>query len=199
VAAVVVVLTVLAATPAALGAQEQEADDLRVFRREGGPEGDVSLVVTTPPAVIGAALPATAFEVRQGGEPVSADVAPLTADGLEVVMVLGARSTSSVAAEQQSGAEFMRGLPEGAGVGVVDASGPTTLVPVTGDGDQVGQAFLDLENASSSEPTTEAAVDAALGEFSEDATRKVVLLMTDDSADVPPELADRRLDAGVSL
>jgi hypothetical protein len=63
----------------------------------------------------------------------------------------------------------------------------------------VGQALLDLENAASSDPTSEIAVDAALAEFSEDATRRVVLLMTDDSGDVSPGLADRLVDDGVSL
>jgi hypothetical protein len=198
-AAVVAVVASLTVSPASLGAQEQDADEVRVFRQDGGPEGEVSLVVTTPPAVIGATLPPSAFEVQQGGAPVTADVAAIPPEGLEVVLVLGARSTSSLAAEQQSGAEFMRGLPEGVGVGVVDASGPTTLVPVTGDGDQVGQALLDVDNAASSDPTSEAAVEAALDEFSDEATRKVVLLMTDDDGDVSPGLAGRLVEEGVSL
>jgi hypothetical protein len=198
-AAVVAIVALLTVSLVPLGAQEQDGSEVRVFRQDGGPEGEVSLVVTTPPAVIGAALPPSAFEVRQGGAPVTAEVSAMTPESLEVVLVLGARSTSSLAAEQQSGAEFLRGLPEGVGVGVVDASGPTTLVPVTRDGDQVGQALLALENAASSDPTSEVAVEAALDEFSGEAIRKVVLLMTDDDGDVSPDLAGRLVEEGVSL
>lgn len=198
-AVVVAMVALLTVGLAPAGAQEQDGSDVRVFRQEGGPEGEVSLVVTTPPAVIGAALPPSAFTVRQGGAPVDAEVAAIPPEGLEVVLVLGTRSTSSVAAVQQSGAEFLRGLPDGVGVGVVDASGPTTLVPVTGDGGQAGQGLLAVENAASSDPTSEAAVEAALDEFSEEATRKVVLLMTDDDGDVSPGLAGRLVEEGVSL
>src|ERR671916_462861 len=111
------------AAPATLAAQEQDGGDVRVFRREGGPEGEVSLVVTTPPAVVGAALPSSAFTVRQGDADVPAEVTPVPAEGIE----------------------------------------------------------------------------AALDEFSDDATRKVALLMTDDDGDVSPALAGRLVEEGVSL
>ena len=107
-------------------------------------------------------------------------------------------STSSLNAEQEAGAEFVRFLGGDARIAVVDASGPRTLVPMTEEGDQVVQALLDVENAASSEPTSEAAVEAALDEFSDDARRRAVVLMTDDNGDVSPGLAGRLVEAGVA-
>lgn len=186
------------ASPAPVGAQEED-DEVRVFRTDGGPGDEVTLVVTTPPAVIGAALPPTAFTVLQDGEPVPAEVAPYRSEGLEIVLVLGARSTASLDAEQEAGAEFLRFLGRDARIAVVDASGPRTLVPMTDEGDRVGQALLEVENAASSEPTSEAAVEAALGEFSEDARRRAVVLMTDDDGAVSAGLAARLVEAEASL
>jgi hypothetical protein len=156
-------------------------------------------VVTTPPAVIGAALPPSAFAVYEEGRSVPIEVAPYRTDGLEIALVLGARSTASLNAEQEAGAEFVRFLGRDARIAVVDASEPRTLVPMTDDGDQVVQALLDVENAASSEPTSEAAIEAALGEFSDDARRRAVVLMTDDDGAVSPAVAAKLVEAGASL
>ena len=155
--------------------------------------------MTTPPAVIGASLPPTAFTVFQDGTPVAAEVVPYKAENLEIVLVLGARSSSSLNAEQDSGAEFLRFLGGSARIVVVDASGPRTLVPMTTEGDPVGQALLDVENAASSEPTSEAAVEAALEEFSDGSSRRAVVLMTDDDGAVSPGLAGRLVEAEASM
>jgi hypothetical protein len=181
--------------PSPLAAQQGD-DEVRVFRQRGGPGGEVTLVVTTPPAVIGAALPDSAFTVLQGGTPRPAEVVPYSSGGLEIALVLGARSSASLNAEQESGAEFLRFLGGDSRIAVVDASEPRTLVEMTDDGDRVGQALLEVENASSSEPTSEAAVEAALDEFSDDARRKAVVLMTDDDGAVSPGLAGRLVEAG---
>jgi hypothetical protein len=163
VAAAVVALLVAAATASLpVGAQQGEDGEVRVFRKAGRPGEEVTLVVTTPPAVIGAALPPTAFTVLQDGAPVPAEVAPYRSESLEIVLVLGARSSATLDAEQEAGAEFLRFLRGNGRIAVVDASGPRTLVPMTTEGDPVGQALLDVENAASSEPTSEAAVQAAL-------------------------------------
>jgi hypothetical protein len=184
--------------PSPLAAQQGD-DEVRVFRQRGGPGGEVTLVVTTPPAVIGAALPDSAFTVLQGGTPRPAEVVPYSSGGLEIALVLGARSSASLNAEQESGAEFLRFLGGDSRIAVVDASEPRTLVEMTDDGDRVGQALLEVENASSSEPTSEAAVEAALDEFSDDARRKAVVLMTDDDGAVSPGLAGRLVEAGAQL
>jgi hypothetical protein len=195
VASLIVVAAISTSSPLAA----QQDDEVRVFHTEGEPGEEVTLVVTTPPAVIGAALPASAFAVYEDGRPVSADVAAYPTEGLEIVLVLGARSTASLDAEQEAGAEFVRFLGRDARIAVVDASGPRTLTPMTDDGDEVVRAFLDVENAASSEPTSEAAVEAALDEFSDDAGRRAVVLMTDDDGAVSPGLAARLVDAGASL
>ena len=198
-AAVASLIVVAAVSSAAPLAAQQDDDELRVFHTNGEPGEEVTLVVTTPPAVIGASLPPTAFAVYEDGRPVPAEVAPYRTEGLEIALVLGARSTASLDAEQEAGAEFVRFLGRDARIAVVDASGPRTLTPMTDDGDEVVQAFLDVENAASSEPTSEAAVEAALGEFSDDARRRAVVLMTDDDGAVSPGLAARLVDAGASL
>jgi hypothetical protein len=196
VAALIVSAVVAPSSPVAA----QEADDeLRVFHTDGGPGEEVTLVVTTPPAVIGAALPPSAFAVYEDGRPVRTEVVPYRTEGLEIALVLGARSTASLNAEQEAGAEFVRFLGRDARIAVVDASGPQTLVPMTDDGDQVVQGLLDVQNAASSEPTSEAAVEAALGEFSDDARRRAVVLMTDDDGAVSPALAARLVEAEASL
>ena len=197
--AAVASLIVAAVSTSSPVAAQQDDRELRVFHAAGEPGEEVTLVVTTPPAVIGAALPPTAFTVLQGGAPVPADVDPYASDGLEIALVLGARSTASLNAEQESGAEFLRFLGGSGRIAVVDASGPRTLVPMTDDGDRVGQALLEVENTASPEPTSEAAVDAALAEFSDDASRKAVVLMTDDDGAVSPGLAGRLVEAGASL
>jgi hypothetical protein len=196
VASLIVVAAVSTSSPLAA---QQEDEELRVFHTEGEPGEEVTLLVTTPPAVIGAALPPSAFAVYEDGRPVPADVAAYPTDGLEIALVLGARSTASLDAEQEAGAEFVRFLGRDARIAVVDASGPSTLVPMTDDGEEVVQAFLDVENAASSDPTSEAAVEAALDEFSDDARRRAVVLMTDDDGAVSPGLAARLVDAGASL
>ena len=196
VVALIISAVVLASSP--LAAQQGD-EDIRVFPTEGEPGEEVTLVVTTPPAVIGAALPPSAFAVYEEGQPVPAEVVPYRTEGLEIALVLGARSTASLNAEQEAGAEFLRFLGSDARIAVVDASGPRTIVPMTDDGDLVGQALLDVENAASSEPTSEAAVETALGEFSDDARRRAVVLMTDDDGAVSPGLAGRLVEAGASL
>jgi hypothetical protein len=196
VAALAAIATV--ATSSSVAAQEAD-DELRVFHTDGEPGEEVTLVVTTPPAVIGAALPPSVFAVYEDGRSVPTEVAPYRTEGLEIALVLGARSTASLNAEQEAGAEFVRFLGRDARIAVVDASGPQTLVPMTDDGDQVVQGLLDVENAASSEPTSEAAVEAALGEFSDDARRRAVVLMTDDDGAVSPALAARLVEAEASL
>ena len=198
-AAVASLIVVAAASSSAPLAAQQDEDELRVFHTQGEPGEEVTLVVTTPPAVIGASLPPSAFAVYEDGRPVPTQVAPYRTQGLEIALVLGARSTASLNAEQEAGAEFVRFLGRDARIAVVDASGPRTLTPMTDEGDEVVQAFLDVENASSSDPTSEAAVEAALKEFSDDARRKAVVLMTDDDGAVSPGLAARLVDAGASL
>ena len=192
------VVSAIVTTPSSFAAQQAD-DEVRVFRTEGGPDDEVTLVVTTPPAVIGAALPSTAFTVLQDGAPVPAEVAPYRSEGLEIALVMGARSTASLNAEQEAGAEFLRFLGADAHMAVVDASGPRTLMTMTGEGDRVGQALLDVENAASSEPTSEAAVEAALEQFSDGAHRRAVVLMTDDDGEVSPDLAAHLVEAGASL
>jgi hypothetical protein len=70
---------------------------------------------------------------------------------------------------------------------------------MTDDGDRVGQSFLHVQNAGSSDPTSEAAVEKALGEFSEGAHRRAVVLMTDDDGAVSPGLAGKLVEADASL
>ncbi len=196
---VALLVTAVVTAPLALGAQQAEDPEVRVHRQSGGPGEETTLVVTTPPAVIGAALPPTAFTVLQDGVPVPAEVAPYRSQNLEIALVLGARSTASLDAEQEAGAEFLRFLGGSSRIAVIDASGPRTLVPMTTEGDPVGQALLDVENAASSEPTSEAAVETALGEFTDEASRRAVVLMTDDDGAVSPALAGRLVEAGASL
>jgi tight adherence protein B len=160
-------------------------------------------VVVTPPR--GGALPEEAFVVTEDGERVKANVARVSGEELEVVLVIDTSGSMQglpmVAAKNAAGA-FVNRMPAGVPISVVGFGPvPTVASPLTTDRVLTHQAINAL--APAGETALFDAVTVALGQFSAAPARRSVVVLSDGadtvSAATPDLVAERVAAAGARV
>lgn len=175
-------LTLLAALTAAMisPGSAGAAERLRIEAPE--PEGypTVDLTVTAPLSLAGKNVPATAFALKESGDPRQVAVKPLPAEDLQVVLVVdtsGSMRGAAIAAARDAAAEFVTSMPRGAQIAIVSFSDkPTVASEFSTDRGQLQDAIASLD--ADGETALYDGVITAVAQFPQDvdAARSVVLL-----------------------
>lgn len=144
-AAAALLAVVLAAVPAL-------AEDYpRILRVDASHSPEISVTAVLPPSLAGRPLPASAVRVTGGGTSLTPSrVAPLSAGGLRLVLVLDqAVRPDLVAAQQGAIREILIRLPVGTEVAMVATGAePKLLAPLSTDRAGAVAALLDLDPAT---------------------------------------------------
>ncbi|MDQ3146160.1 MAG: hypothetical protein M3R01_04395, partial [Actinomycetota bacterium] len=140
--ALVLLTTTAALAPddALARSQAQSTDgssELRVASVDASARRDVSVEVAVPRVLSGTELPAGAFTVSQGGQPLPAQVTHLQPQDVELALVLDTSeevSPEDLTAVKGAAIELLLALPPGVVVSVFRNTGPNFLVrPPSGD------------------------------------------------------------------
>lgn len=174
---VVAITAWLATVTGASGAPAGE--EALVIAADAAAYPTVTVTVTAPGVT---AFDPDSFSVFEGGTQVEAHVARQPTDGLEVMLVIDisesmrfdSRLTHAVAAVD----DFLTRIPPEVSIGVVAYSGdPELIVAPTTDHDAVRSQVAGL--TTDDETATYDAVGFAIGNFTPDAERRAVIVLTD--------------------
>ena len=125
--------------------------DVRVVSTANLPGGQV-LTVSVPHAARGTVLPASAFDVTVNGRHTATAVDRLPPMPVDLALVVDSTSAAPDAARQAAGnglVELLPQLPAGSRVGVISATGPTILQPLTADVSALVRAVSKASTSSS--------------------------------------------------
>jgi ATP-binding cassette subfamily B protein len=125
--------------------------DVRVVSTANLAGGQV-LTVSVPHAARGTVLPASAFDVTVNGRHTATAVDRLPPMPVDLALVVDSTSAAPDAARQAAGnglVELLPQLPAGSRVGVIAATGPTILQPLTADVSALVRAVSKASTSSS--------------------------------------------------
>lgn len=154
-----------------------------------------SVVVAVPPELANQALPAAAFDMRQGGRSLPVTVRRVADAGLDVYVVLDTTAANpAVLAQQSAAADLLRQLP--ATVRTAVATSDTVPVPESG-------SDAALRKLAEVKPRSRMAVDKTLNRIAKakvDHRRQLIVLLATCPKDSATDLSPLRaaLDSGTS-
>ncbi len=125
--AVPLALLLVSGLPAAAGAQDRAAEELRFGPADLTVPSGVRVLARVPAALTGRPLPGSAFAARQAGRPVAVTAERLAdGDAQLVVAVDTSTSPEALAAQQSAAADLLRALPPDLPAVVLPGGSPTT-------------------------------------------------------------------------
>lgn len=180
--ALVAVATLVLGAGAAVAADGDEAEPLRIEAVDLDSHPQVTLTVGVPPALVGAALDDADFTVTEDGVARPVEVEALPADDLRVVLVLdtsGSMEGDPLVAEKGAAARFLETMPPGVQVALVRFdSSPSLITPFTDDLAQVA-ADVDALPLGGNTALYDAVVLSAAQFETAPGTRKAIVLLSD--------------------
>ena len=184
---------------AATAAGAQDAGELAITSVDTSGYPDLTAVVTAPPGLGGAGLPASAFAVTADGKPVAFTVERVPTSSLEILLVVdtsGSMVGAPIEAARAAANEFLAVLPPDVRVGIVAfGSQPSLVAAPTTDRALLASGIGRL--AAGGETALYDAVAFADTQFSAAAGDRAIVLLSDGGDTASTTTLDQAAAAGV--
>jgi hypothetical protein len=174
---IIATLAILLALGSAAGAQEV-APPVRVVEVDSANYPTIEATVTAPMALSGQRLTAEDFQVFEGDQPRTVDVRPLDPTGLELAVVIDPAIQGDGFIKVQAALLEVPVHLLGPTMSIVSATAtPTVVLPPTPDRDAASTTLRNLVPGPGPS-NVEDGISVALDQFSTDASRHAIVVMT---------------------